>query len=67
MKDHMKQKTRNSAAARFKVTGTGKILRRGQNTRHLRRKKSKSAIRAGKIPKLVTGKWAKRIKIMLGI
>lgn len=63
----MKQKTRKGVAARFKVTATGKILRRSQNMRHLRRKKSKSAIRAAKVPKQVTGKWAKRIKIMLGI
>lgn len=67
MKARTKQKTRKGAVARFKVTATGKILRRGQNMRHLRRHKSKRAIRAGKVPKQVTGKFAKKIRIMLGI
>ena len=40
----LKQKTRKGAALRFKITGTGKVLRRKQNSRHLRRKKSKKAI-----------------------
>lgn len=62
-----KQKTRKGVAARFKITATGKVLRRAQNMRHLRRRKSKSAIRAGKVPRLVTGKYAKKIKQMLGI
>jgi len=35
--------------------------------RHLRRKKSKKAIRAYKIPGEVKGKWAKKIKQMLAI
>lgn len=69
MKNRMKTKlkTRSIVAKRFKVTATGKILRRAQNMRHLRRKKSKRQIRAYKIPKVVTGKMAKKIKSMLGI
>ena len=62
-----KKKKRKGVAKRFKITATGKVLRRSQNMRHLRRKKSKKAIRAYKIPKEVTGKWAKKIKRMLGI
>lgn len=62
-----KQKTRSGVAKRFKVTATGKVLRRSQNMRHLRRRKSKKAIRAYRKPIEVTGKWAKKIKQMLGI
>jgi large subunit ribosomal protein L35 len=62
-----KQKTRKGVAARFKITGTGKVLRRTQNMRHLRRRKAKSAIRASKVPKLVTGKFARKIKRMMGM
>ncbi|GAA5495769.1 50S ribosomal protein L35 [Rubritalea halochordaticola] len=35
-----KAKTRKSVAKRFKVTGTGKILRRKQGKRHILQKKS---------------------------
>jgi large subunit ribosomal protein L35 len=63
----IKQKTRKGVASRFKITGTGKVLRRNQNMRHLRRKKSKKAIRNYGIPVEVTGKWARKIKRMLGL
>ena len=62
-----KLKTRKIVAKRFKVTASGKIMRRSQNMRHLRRRKSKKQIRAYKVPKEVTGKLAKKIRIMLGI
>jgi large subunit ribosomal protein L35 len=62
-----KQKTRKGVSKRFKITATGKVLRRSQNMRHLRRKKSKKAIRAYRKPVEVQGKWAKKIKKMLGI
>lgn len=62
-----KQKTRSGAAKRFKITATGKVLRRSQNMRHRRRIKSKKAIRAYRVPTEVTGKWAKKIKQMLGL
>ncbi len=62
-----KQKTRKSAAARFKVTGTGKLMRRKQNSRHLRRKKSRKAIRQYRLLAEVTGKRAKKIKQMMGL
>jgi len=63
----LKQKTRKGVSKRFKVTGSGKVLRRSQNMRHLRRKKSKKAIRAYRVPIEVKGKWAKKIKRMLGL
>lgn len=62
-----KQKTRQGVAARFKITASGKVLRRAQNMRHLRRKKSKRAIREAKIPKIVPTAYAKKIKQMLGL
>jgi large subunit ribosomal protein L35 len=62
-----KQKTRKGVAKRFKVTSSGKVLRRTQNMRHLRSNKSKKAKRAYRIPVEVTGKWAKKIKRMLGL
>lgn len=62
-----KIKTRKIVAKRFKVTGTGKILRRAQNMRHLRRRKNKRQIRAYKVPKEVLGKQAVKIRRMLGL
>lgn len=63
----VKQKTRKGVSKRFKITSTGKVLRRTQNMRHLRRKKSKKAKRNYRIPVQVKGKWAKKIKRMLGL
>ena len=40
-----KLKTHKGAASRFKVTGTGKILRMKGNRSHLRRKKASSTKR----------------------
>ncbi len=45
-----RRKTKKSAAKRFKVTGTGKILRRKQGLRHLASSKSsKRKRRLGKV------------------
>jgi large subunit ribosomal protein L35 len=63
----IKQKTRKSAQKRFKITGTGKVLRRAQNMRHLRKNKSKKTIRKYRKMIEVKGKFAKKIKLMLGI
>jgi len=41
-----KAKTRKSVAKRFKVTGTGKLLRRKQGKRHILQKKSSKRKRA---------------------
>lgn len=62
-----KMKTRKIVAKRFKITGTGKIMRRKQNSRHLRVNKSKKAIRNYRVPVEVKGKMAKKIKRMLGL
>ncbi len=62
-----KIKTRSGVAKRFKITGTGKVLRRSQNMRHIRRNKSKRTLRSYRKPIEVTGKWAKKIKVMLGL
>lgn len=59
-------KTQKSVAKRFKVTKSGKVLRRTATMRHLRRKKSKKQVRRYKVPKQVKGKMATKIKKMLG-
>lgn len=61
-----KMKIRKSVAKRFKVTKTGKVLRRTATMRHLRRRKSKKQIRRYRVPKQVKGKMATKIKRMLG-
>lgn len=65
-KKNNKQKTRKSVFKRFKVTKTGKIMRRGAQNRHLKANRSKRNARRGKVPKQVTNKMAKKIKKMLG-
>ena len=60
-----KIKTRKSAAKRFKITATGKVMFRHQMRRHLRRKKSGSNMRHKAIPGEMTGKFAKKIKQMI--
>ncbi|NCN82500.1 MAG: 50S ribosomal protein L35 [Candidatus Pacebacteria bacterium] len=67
MKALNKHKTRSGVAKRFKITATGKVMRRTQNMRHIRRNKSKRAIRKYRIPQQVQGKWARKIKQMLGL
>lgn len=49
-------KTRTSIAKRFKVTGTGKIMRRTPGRRHLLRKKSAQQIQSAAHDKLVSSK-----------
>lgn len=61
-----KQKTRKSIAKRFKVTKTGKVLRRGSHGRHLKASKSKKRLRRQKVLKQVKGKYAIKIKKVLG-
>ena len=67
MSKKIKQKTRKGTAKRFKITGTGKVLRRKQNMRHLRSNKSKKAKRAYRLNTEVKGKFARKIKRMLGL
>lgn len=61
-----KLKPRKSVLNRFKITKTGKVLFRRQYGRHLRRKKSKSQKRSYRIPQILKGKFAKKIKKMAG-
>jgi len=61
-----KLKTRKSAAKRFKITATGKVMYGHQMKRHLRRKKSAGNMRAKAIPGELKGKFAKKIKQMIG-
>ena len=57
-----KMKTHRGAAKRFRVTGSGKIMRRREGTSHLRRRQSKSCKRRLNISVEVTG--ANRAKVM---
>jgi large subunit ribosomal protein L35 len=61
----LKQKTRKIVAKRFKITATGKVMRRSVQMRHLRRNKNKDTIRKYRKYQEVTGKIAKKIKQML--
>jgi large subunit ribosomal protein L35 len=61
----VKHKTRKIVAKRFKITSTGKVMRRTPNMRHLRRKKSNSQLRKYRKYVEVTGVMAKKIKAML--
>ncbi len=61
-----KLKTRKSAAKRFKITSTGKVLYAHQMARHKRRKNKGSNLRRKEIPGQLTGKFAIKIKQMIG-
>lgn len=61
-----KKKIKNSIARRFKVTKTGKVMFSHQYKSHLKKNKSKSRIRRQKEPGELKGKFAKKIKMMLG-
>jgi large subunit ribosomal protein L35 len=63
----MKQKVRKSAAKRFKVTKTGKVMFGHQYGSHKKLNKSKSRLRRQKEPGVLKGKFAKKIKRMLGV
>ena len=61
-----KLKTRKSAAKRFKITASGKVLFGHQMNRHKKRKMSGGNMRAKEIPGQLSGKFAKRTKQMIG-
>lgn len=65
-KSKNKLKVRKSVAKRFKVTRTGKVVRRGAQNRHLKANRSKRNTRRSSVPREVQGKMAKKIKLMLG-
>ncbi len=60
-----KMKTKRSAAKRFKVTGTGKILRRKAYKSHLLAKKTQKRKRNLRKPTLVSSDDYKRVRAML--
>ncbi len=62
-----KMKTDKGAAKRFKITGTGKIMRRKAFRSHILEKKS--SVRTRRLAKeaQVTGGDAKQVRKMLGI
>ena len=62
-----KAKTKKSAAKRFKVTGTGKILRRHSHARHIMTKKPRKRARKLVSAALVSRADKARVKKMLNI
>ena len=60
-----KQKTRKSISKRFKLTKTGKIIRRTIGIRHLKASKSKRVSRRQDKVNYVTGPTAKKLKKVL--
>ena len=62
-----KQKTRKSVTRRFRVTKTGKVMRRRSFARHLNEKKSSSRKRSLKKVVQTKKSYAKRIKKALGV
>lgn len=65
-KTKSKIKIRKSVSNRFEVTKNGKVLRMSSFNRHLRRKKSKKQLRRLKGKKPVLGRFAIKIKKLLG-
>ncbi len=63
-----KHKTKKALMKRVKITGTGKIMRSHQlRSGHLRRHKSKSALRRHAEPMEYNKRETKAVKRMLGI
>ena len=62
-----KVKTRKSVSKRFKVTKTGKVMHGHQYGSHKKLHKSKRRQRRQKEPAVMTGAFAKKIKLMLGV
>ncbi len=62
-----KLKTYKAAAKRFKITGSGKIRRRKQGRNHLRRKKSRRALRSFRKDLPVAEADQKRVRRLLGL
>jgi ribosomal protein L35 len=62
-----KRKKKKVFKGRFIIKKSGKVLRRKQNSRHLRRNKSKKARRGYRKYVEVKGKMAKKIKQAAGV
>lgn len=52
-------------AKRFRVTKTGKVMRRGSQNRHLKANRTKRNSRRKKVPHVMIGSMAKKLKKML--
>lgn len=61
-----KMKTRKAIVAKFKVTGTGKLLRRRPGKRHLLTNKTSKRKRQLRRPALVADAQAKTYKRLMG-
>ena len=61
-----KKKIKKSVARRFKVTKTGKVMFSHQYGGHLKLHKSKKRLRRQKEPGVMTGRFARNIKKLLG-
>ena len=62
-----KMKTHSGAKKRYKITGTGKVLRRQVNRNHILEKKPSTRTRRLAGPVEVTGGDRARVKRQLGI
>jgi len=63
----IKHKTNKSLIKKIKITGSGKIMRSHQlRSGHLRRRKSKGALRRHAVPIQLTPALTKQAKRMLG-
>jgi large subunit ribosomal protein L35 len=62
-----KRKTNRSAAKRFRVTGTGKIVRHRSHHRHILTKKPRKRVRKLATAALVSKADTHRVKKMLNI
>ena len=61
-----KAKSNKSLVKRFKVTGTGKLLRKKQGRSHIMTKKSSKRTRRLAAPTLVDKSFTKKFKRMMG-
>jgi len=62
-----KQKTHRGAKKRFKVTGTGKLMRRRSHARHILTKKSRKRVRNLVSSAAVSKSDTRRVKGMLNL
>ncbi|MEK7517050.1 MAG: bL35 family ribosomal protein [Patescibacteria group bacterium] len=61
-----KKKINNSVAKRFRVTKTGKVMFSHQYKSHLKINKSGGRLRRQKEPGVLKGRFARKVKQMLG-
>ena len=60
-----KLKTKDAVQKRFRLTKTGKLVRRSQNNRHLSSAKTKNRKRRMDEPQIVYKAFAKKLKRLL--